>query len=313
MNDNQRLVLIIVAAVGISFLLLFAVRALADSTEPTKADESKRVTIGTIAQEFNHDPTRKISAIIGSKSQTRISFCKVGIREVVGDNNKYSMVHDTLGMSIFISPKVKLGETINLTVISNGGKFQDLSLLVTDSEGKVILISDNKSATEEPLPSKTSIGAQKFIEAKEMLKAMVLGVRGKYAVTDFVEDAKAIACAKCSPSRVRGKKGKKSKEGILVAFIPLQDKDSSDKSLVGQNSVGQGLEIRETHVYKYKLSKLQGIVLEIKNKTKKPWEVSADLLNKMFRGVVLTNIETQIIPANTSVQSFCVMNDTEEA
>ena len=115
MNNKQKVLLLIATCTGISFLLLFGARAFAGSAQPINTIHRHK-QIGIVAQEFNYDPTRTISAIIGNKSQTRISFCKVGIREVVGDNNKFSMVHDTLGMSVFISPKVKLGETINLTI-----------------------------------------------------------------------------------------------------------------------------------------------------------------------------------------------------
>ncbi len=306
MNDKQKVLLTIMICIGCLMLITFAGKVTAAPVGPINltATDKNKVNAGVQAQEFVYDPTHKILAIIGSKSQTRISFGSIGIREVVGDNNKYSMVHDTLGMSIFISSKVKVGETINLTIISNGGKFQDISLSVKDGEGKVILIRETNKASENTVIAKISIGTQKLNEAKDMLKAMVLGVRSKYDVTTLFEEAKPTPCAKCSSSRVRGNS---NRAGILVAFMPVQDNHNNGKSLVGQ-----GLEIRETHVYKYKLGKIKGIALEIKNKTKEPWQVKTNLLSKMFRGVLLTNIETQVIPANTTIYSFVVMNDEVE-
>jgi len=295
-GDNLKLLFIIVLWIGFSFLSFFAVKAMAQD-------------VGV--QEFVYDPTRQISALAGTKSQTRISFGNVGIKEVVGDSNKYTMVHDTLGTSIFIMPKVKVDEKINITIISGGGRLQDLSLRVKDGEGGVILIRDksrdrnienlgvsktvNTGSSEGVAHYKASVGIEKFSEAKEMLKSMVLGIRGKYDVTELIENGVTLRCSKCLQNRIRKNISKDRKEsGVLVASTLI------------------GLEVRETYIYKYRLAGIKGIVLEIKNKTKKREVFDNQILSTMFAGTILTNSESNTIPAKGSIYAFIVMNDKEE-
>lgn len=92
------------------------------------------------AQIFLHQPHHKIKAIIGDKSQNRISFEPAGIREIVGDDSAYQVLHDRRGHNVFIAPKVQAGHIIEMTLISNGGKVQDISLKVVDGYGQAIII-----------------------------------------------------------------------------------------------------------------------------------------------------------------------------
>lgn len=295
-SDNLKLLFITVLWIGFSFLPFLAIKAFAEDMN---------------AQEFVHDQARQIALVIGTKSQTRISFGNLGIKEVVGDSNKYTIVHDALGMSIFIMPKVKVGEKINITIISGGGKVQDLSLRVRDGEGGVILIRDNggdkdienlgisktanTSANDGVAHHKASISIEKFSEAKEMLKNMVLGIRGKYDVTELIENGEKMRCSKCLQNRIRKNVGNNNKEeGVLVASTLI------------------GLEVRETQVYKYRLAGIKGIVLQIKNNTKKQEVFDDQVLSTMFTGTILTNSESNIIPAKGSIYAFVVMNDKEE-
>ena len=124
---------------------------------------------------------------------------------------------------------------------------------------------------------------------------MVLGMRGKYDVTKLGENGVKMRCSKCLQNRIRKTTGKGSKEdGVLVASTLI------------------GLEVRETHIYKYRLAGVKGIVLEIKNKTKKLRRFDDQVLSTMFAGTILTNSESNIIPANGSIYAFVVMNDKEE-
>ena len=52
------------------------------------------------AQEYMYDTSKKIRAQIGTKSQSRISFGSFGIKEVVGDANKYTLIHDSIGGNV---------------------------------------------------------------------------------------------------------------------------------------------------------------------------------------------------------------------
>ena len=101
------------------------------------------------ALEFQYNQAKKISATLGTMSQTRISFAPYSIKEIVGDSNKYKIIHDSLGMSIFIIPKVKAGEKIELTIITSGGKTQDFVFDVKDTQGSVILIIPSSIANAQ--------------------------------------------------------------------------------------------------------------------------------------------------------------------
>jgi hypothetical protein len=94
------------------------------------------------AKIYNYKPHNRISTCIGFKSQNRINFGSYGIKEIIGDESLYQLLHDSMGNNIFILPKVSVGETIEITIVSNGNKVQDLSLKVIDDFGQTIIIYD---------------------------------------------------------------------------------------------------------------------------------------------------------------------------
>ena len=87
------------------------------------------------------------------------------------------LLNNSRGASIFLVPKVAVGDQIDLTIITSNGKAQDLQLQIDSGKGKSIVI--DSSITKESLAEK------KLIEAKYMIKTMLRGGNGKYNVTDF--------------------------------------------------------------------------------------------------------------------------------
>ncbi|MGV2432071.1 MAG UNVERIFIED_CONTAM: hypothetical protein LVQ98_01395 [Rickettsiaceae bacterium] len=93
-----------------------------------------------VAQIYDYKPNYKISANIGINSQNRINFGNYGIREIVGEESLYQIIHDSHGYNIFIIPKVLKGEVINISIIGNNNYVQDLELKVTEDYGQTIII-----------------------------------------------------------------------------------------------------------------------------------------------------------------------------
>ena len=92
------------------------------------------------AKIYNYKPHHRIKTHIGTKSQNRINFGNYGIREIIGDDNLYQLIHDSNGHNIFILPKAPAGAIIDITLVSNSNKIQDLSLEVMDDFGQTIII-----------------------------------------------------------------------------------------------------------------------------------------------------------------------------
>jgi hypothetical protein len=92
------------------------------------------------AQIYSYKAYHRIKAYIGTKSQNRINFGNYGIKEIIGDDRLYQVIHDTQGHNLFIIPKTPAGEVIDITIVSNGNKAQDLSLKVIDDLGQTIVI-----------------------------------------------------------------------------------------------------------------------------------------------------------------------------
>lgn len=129
------------------------------------------------AEHYKYDYSKKYEVSIGSRSQTRISFYPYTIKEIVGDSNKYKIISSNNGSFVFLAPKAKQAEKIDITVIASNGKAQDLLLTVNEGYGKSIIIEDkscNQSSQQRVLD-----------EAKLMLKSMIRGYKSKYDHTKF--------------------------------------------------------------------------------------------------------------------------------
>lgn len=277
---------------SVAFLILSVISTESHAVNDQFSKAESKIDIhGATAQEFPHDSHKKITAVIGTKSQTRISFGSYSIKEVVGDSNKYKMIHDSQGMSIFILPKVKAGEKIDITIISSGGKVQDLSLVVKDTEGSVISIGGSKNKANSSV-------SDVMLEAKEMLKAMVRNKKGKYDVTSFTVLSNTKNCKNC-------RKNKMADKSYSATLVDLRKNNY-------ELSAFSDLEIREIELYNYKLIGLKGLVLEIKNYTSAPIVVTEEDLSKLFKNTLLTSMKYKVIPAKSSVNCYVVLRDIEQ-
>lgn len=159
--------------------IIFAQNRLPSNTDGAVVGDLKNAPK---VEHYKYDKTKILEVSIGTKSQTRISFRPYTIKEVVGDSNKYKLISSNTGSYVFIAPKAKEGEKIDITIITSSGKAQDISLKIEGGYGKSIIILD------EALHTKYQQGVLE--EAKLMVKSMVKGKKSKYDVTDFI--AKSI-------------------------------------------------------------------------------------------------------------------------
>ncbi len=123
--------------------------------------------------QFKQD--KRIKAQITNLDMTRIEFGKYGIAAVIGDENKYDFLHDDNGSNIFIKPKLAVGDSFSISLISHGGLVQDLDLTVKEKEAETIIIRTVCDELDEKLKDK---------EIADILKAMQKGQRKKYYVRE---------------------------------------------------------------------------------------------------------------------------------
>lgn len=244
-------------------------------------------------QERAYSANTKISALINNQSQTRISFGSLTIKEVIGDTSRYYMVHDGLAKSIFITPKVKAGEKIDISIVTSCGKIQDMLLVVSlDPCGAIVIrnTTDRADTTKD------------LKEASLMLRSMVFGKKGKYDVTDLTSLANGKRNRKAQRSNLFGGGVKTLGQGILLT---LDTYNTSYKAF-------RDLEIRENKVYQYKASGLRGVILEIINRSKKSKEFMGKDLDEIFPGTLITHVKSTFLAPKSSIYAFVVFRDKED-
>lgn len=101
------------------------------------AGEAKLANAVERAQEFTWDESKRIKAKIGKLQANRIAFEGDKISEVIGRNTEFSSVSSKNGQ-IFVTPTVEAGN-INLTIVTDSGRAQDLDLKIEDKASTIIL------------------------------------------------------------------------------------------------------------------------------------------------------------------------------
>lgn len=263
-------------------LIAFTITRTESANANTELKSQQAKAYDHSAIEFEHNPYAKIITNIGAKSQTRISFKPYYITEVVGDSNKYKLISGMHASSIFILPKVKAGETIDLTIITNNGRAQDLSLNIDAGSGKTIYIKEDITSKSEAI--------NKLLEAKHMIKVMARGGNGRYAVTDFT---------------LQGKN-----KGVLISATNKTDFNHHVDNVT--TNIHEDLEIRETKLYSYSLYKLKGLVISIKNNGKSTINFDEHVLSKMFAGSLMVSTSSSgnkdIKPSKT-IKAYVVIEE----
>lgn len=79
-----------------------------------------------------------ITAPISKGGINRISAFPYHIKEIIGDKSKYEFLSSGDGSNIFIVPKVKLGDQLELAVITSNGSIYDLLLEVQKDSAPTI-------------------------------------------------------------------------------------------------------------------------------------------------------------------------------
>ncbi|MCC2646636.1 MAG: hypothetical protein K0R02_701 [Rickettsiaceae bacterium] len=94
------------------------------------------------AQNFEANSKRRLEANIGEATQNRIFIEGDSILGVAGDESKYEWIADNLNTgNLFIIPKVKTGDRIELSLLTKSGLTQDLSLKVTNKDSHTIILT----------------------------------------------------------------------------------------------------------------------------------------------------------------------------
>lgn len=124
-----------------------------------------------IAQEFTYSG-EKIKTEI-SNAKNRISM-NVAIAQIVGDESQYNIILDKKNKNIFLTPKVEIGESLELSIIDLSGHVVDLELTVKAIESQLIKINPRnivaQNTDNEPL---------------QMMRAMLGNKGDKYFVTEM--------------------------------------------------------------------------------------------------------------------------------
>ncbi len=234
------------------------------------------------ALRVKYDSSKKIVAKIGRESQTRISFGKFGIKEVIGDLAKYTLVHDNAASSVYLIPKVKCGDKIDITVISSSGKTQDLMLEVTEGRGNVIIIdTDFVGAFETENPREAYNKEKQLEEAVLMLGYMAKGAKGKYAIREC--------------------KAAKSPHTASVR-----------RSLSFSHTTKKDLLITLEREYAFKLYGLKGYVLRIANKSRGAIDLTEDDLNNLFGRIIVSSIKDHNLKPKETTFAYVAVSDSFE-
>lgn len=91
-------------------------------------------------QIYNHNNYGSIKAFIGADCHNRISFEGAKIRQVIGDQKEYQLVHNDLGGHIFILPKIAPGKHIHISIIAENNQVQEFELEVKENYKNPIIV-----------------------------------------------------------------------------------------------------------------------------------------------------------------------------
>lgn len=125
-----------------------------------------------IAQEFIYTG-EKIKAEI-SDTKNRISFGNTSIAQIVGDESQYNIILDKKNKNIFLTPKVEIGESLELSIIDLSGHVVDLELTVKAIESQLIKINPRNIVAQNT-----------DTEPLQMMRAMLSNKGDKYFVTEM--------------------------------------------------------------------------------------------------------------------------------
>ena len=87
----------------------------------------------------------RVSATITKSGLNRISLMPEIIEQIISDETQCKIILDEAGISVYITPLVDVGQTINLSIRTTVGNVQDIKLLVQEGKtGKTILLNSEE-------------------------------------------------------------------------------------------------------------------------------------------------------------------------
>lgn len=134
----------------------------------------------SFAAEFKSSKER-LSCNIGAGSANRIEFENSKILEVIGNSAQYSLVNSHGSKYVFLTPKLPIGKTIEISIIYGNDQAQELSLVVTENSPQSIVI---KQGDQSDILIRTK-PQESTKELAELIRFMALSKKGKYDVEEM--------------------------------------------------------------------------------------------------------------------------------
>lgn len=119
---------------------------------------------------------KKISVTISKSGINRISNPPYKIKQIVGDDSKYTIKSDDDGSNIYILPQNKLVDSFEITIKNNIGQIFDLELKPVLGKSKIIILRNQDLALSKE---------KKQEDIAHMLSAMKELVTDKFYVQDI--------------------------------------------------------------------------------------------------------------------------------
>lgn len=127
------------------------------------------------SQLYKYQPGIKLRAKISLDKANRIQFGSNPIFQIIGDDSRYNIITDESRINLFLTSKVGLGETIELSLINVKGEVADLVLQPVKIEGQIINIDNNHYV----------VNKQEDKEIAQMLKNMITNNKSKYYIQEI--------------------------------------------------------------------------------------------------------------------------------
>jgi len=208
--------------------------------------------------EFTFNPKQKIEAVVAAHELNRIQLNGGEVMEVIGNEDKYSLQWSSDYRNLFVSPKVEVGETIELSLVFAGGEAQDIRFTVGDITAQTIFVNN--------VAADSRINETLRTEVNRLMKTMMMDVNDKYYVID-------------------------------------------DKRLLLKE---QETVIRQLKTYRYEKLNLSGVVLQVKNRSRKIIEVQEEKVRKFFKNILAINMKTSFLSPKGECMAFIVIRDSHD-
>lgn len=134
-------------------------------------------------QQFNAT-NHRIEALVGAGVVNRVQVQFGELMEVVGNEQQYLLDWSSDYRNLFITPKLPVGENIEVSLLIAGGKVQDIRFTVGDCSAQTILLNlspdRQQAAYDKIIDRSVLLNPQLATEVAEMMRAMIEGSQGKY-------------------------------------------------------------------------------------------------------------------------------------